>query len=361
MSLHIGEFTPAGPHRDQTRIHTRLLFLEEIQTTATEVLESLRDEVLNPYEGVIPVYSTVSAELQAHAEHLKIEAWLKKHPTLRMSPDKLASICLVVTLDGPGGMARLEAYARNMVRGIQRGNSAESFSDRDLALIRDLIILDDPTEGGPWDGLQSADRDCHAELVPLRTAIQEWSRKNNLDAEWWRNIGFQTVNAWAGYGECDLEFSWSISEEVEINQGAELALLPFDGFPRWQPANARRRDYLSRLRDWARTRIEGEVIFRCASRPCRSDLIYSVEKMGKAYCQEVERYYESHAWTRVKDKRHLVNHIKWAVAFQTQNKSYGQIAESYEKAVPPVKRAADEILELIGLPKRPSKLSTKRR
>lgn len=115
IALRIGEFTPPGSHSDQTRVSTRLLFLEEIQTTAIQVLESLRDEVFNPFRNVLPIYSGVSNEIHDHADRLKIEAWLREHPSCSISADKLASIRSVVTIDGPGGVAGLEAYARDLV------------------------------------------------------------------------------------------------------------------------------------------------------------------------------------------------------------------------------------------------------
>jgi hypothetical protein len=104
LAPRIGEFTPPGLHSDQTKISTRLLFLEEIQTAAIEVLESLRDEVFNRFRKVLPVYSSVSEELRNYAERLKIEAWLQEHPSCSVSVDKLASIRLATTIDGPAGI-----------------------------------------------------------------------------------------------------------------------------------------------------------------------------------------------------------------------------------------------------------------
>lgn len=317
MATGIGEFTPARSHSDQTKVRTRLLFLEEIQTTAVEVLESLRDEVFDPFRKVLPVYSDVSNDLHNYADRMKIAAWLTEHP----------------------------------------GCSAhcQSLSDRDLVLIRDLIILDEPKEGGLWDTLRAADENCHPELVPLRDAILEWSRKYNLDGDWWRSIAFHTVNDWAAYGECDLEFYWSMAETREIDHAAELALLPFEEFPRWEPAHQRRRTYLVKLREWARAGMTVETLYKCATAKQRSDLIYAVEEKGKAYCDRVERYYESNGWTRVKNKPSLARHIKWAVAFQTQNNSHPQIAAIYDVDVGPVWRAVHEVLHLIDLQARPHK------
>ncbi|MEK6408486.1 MAG: hypothetical protein AABN34_16280 [Acidobacteriota bacterium] len=225
-------------------------------------------------------------------------------------------------------------------------------------MIRDLIILDEPQEGALWNTLRAVDENCHTELMPLRSAIFEWSRKYNLDGDWWRNIGLHTVNAWSAYGECDLEFYWSMASSREIDNEAERALLPFDEFPRWEPANQRRRTYLDELREWARARMTVEILYKCATAKQRLDLIYSVEKVGKAYCDKVERYYESSGWTRVKNKPSLDRHIKWAVAFQTQNKSHPQIAALYDVGVGPVWRAVDEVLHLIDLQARPHKVRT---
>jgi hypothetical protein len=357
LATGIGEFTPARSHTDQTKIRTRLLFLEEIQTTAIEVLESLRDEVFDPFRKVLPVYSDVSNDLHNYADRVKIAAWLTEHPGCRVSVDRLASICLAVTIDGPGGVARLEAYARDLVYAMRQGHS-QSLSDRDLALIRDLIILDEPKEGGLWHTLRAADENCHAELVPLRTAIFEWSRKYNLDGDWWRNIALRTVNDWSASGECDLEFYWSMAETREIDHAAELALLPYDEFPRWEPANQRRRDYRNGLTVWARGRMDVEILFKCTTAKLRTDLIDLVEKKGKSYCDSVEVFYESNGWTRVKDKRSLLKHIKWTVAFQVQKLSHNRIAQSFGVGVGPVKRAVDEVLNLIELPARPPKLLT---
>jgi hypothetical protein len=184
--------------------------------------------------------------------------------------------------------------------------------------------------------------------------LQGWAASNNLATDWVFECAYDTLQAWAFTpGRDDEEMlkpQWALS-----SYGGVLPQTPppLAGMPEYTPGFTSRSSYLQEVRAVAIKAIESQPILSNSKLPQRNSFLDSILEKAEKYCAEVEAAHQQEAWVRQDELREQKEHVKWAVQFQVLEKSFSEIAETENVSVSTVSRAVNNILELIGLNRRP--------
>jgi hypothetical protein len=170
----------------------------------------------------------------------------------------------------------------------------------------------------------------------------------HLSSDWLHDISIDTLKTWSFYDRKP-DRLWF---EVPIHGGAVPATpeVP-DGLLEYEPLFDSRESYLYSLQEYARERLERDLLFRQGDMKRAAAFAKTITVPG--YCDEVERCYEAAGFLRSKpdEKRNLSRDLEWTIRFQVQGEKFTDIAgESVE--ISTVIRAVEGMLNLTGLQKR---------
>jgi hypothetical protein len=303
----------------------RYLFFEEITESAYHINASLRNDIYIPFQAVIPGYYTPRFEA---LETYSIEYFKKTHPD-------------------------------------SKWGDHEHFDT--------------------WEAYLAADADHYPELIPVRDAVINWSRENNLDADWCREVIVDTLNDWVredSRGKDDYEFDWQCSPGGRVGvHPYENKIVPLPGFPRYFPFTHRSVDhYLREVRKWMEAKIIPESVWhKLRSSWIGSDVGTTLDKyieedldriceIAKFYALSLENYYKKEGYGTVRTYPEESKHIRWAVQAQINKETtFSSIATSeglLSGGKPNVSYVRREVLKVLGeieLPPRPGLLGSGRR
>lgn len=336
-----GEFARSSHHKlAENRLAKRELFLAEIKRSAFYVMESL-------YKEVFPYFSTI----EQLDEDIISDAYDK---------------AVLEAFDKKDRSRLLAKIRRLREEGFEDG-ARELESDRVWLAEKEWKLARNKEELVSWYGLVEANKQ-HPELTKIRKAILRWSRKWNLDADWCRDLGLDTVGRWATEEDTVDVGEWGHMPGVvryysDLNSEEEKGFLLFDGQPRYLPYKQKRREYLDDLHNRLQETIRKDPLWRACHEGSYKRRITSLiqgirEDIEKRYCVRVEDYYKRHDRDRFEDERNIDKYIKWTVQAQVGNTPLSTIAESenlFNGAVPNtsyVRREVLKVLKAIELPPR---------
>lgn len=303
----------------------RYLFLEEITESAYHINVSLRKDIYLPFQTIIPGYYTKQFE---ELETFSIEYFKKTHPD-------------------------------------SKWGDHEHFDT--------------------WEAYLASDADHYPELIPVRDAVIKWSRDNNLDADWCREVIVDTLNDWVredSRGKDDYEFDWQCSPGGKVSvHPLEHEVVPLPDFPRYFPFIHRSVDhYLREVRQWMEAKIIPKSIwYELKSSWIGSDVGTMLDKyieedlgriceIAKFYALSLENYYKEKGYGTVRTYPEESKHIRWAVQAQINKETiFSSIATSeglLSGGKPNVSYVRREVLKVLGeieLPPRPGLLGSGRR
>jgi hypothetical protein len=305
----------------------RELFFEEITQSAYHVNESLRTEVYIPYQLVIPGYYTPRFE-------------------------------------------ELDELAEKHFDELQRSSNHPDYGYLDK-----------------WNAYMMADDSHYPELIPVREAVINWSRKNHLDVDWCREVAVRTLDYWVREDrktkdEDDEEqelYDWDCPGGGKANvHPLEHELVPLPDFPRYFPFIHRSLDhYLQEVKQWAKTKVIPQSLWyqlknswlgnnpytgARLDRYIKEDLT-RIRELAEVYALSLEGYYSQKGHKPVRTHPEEGKHIKWAVLAQMyEETTFSSIAESENLLnsgrpnASYVRREVLKVLEEIELPPRPELL-----
>lgn len=224
-------------------------------------------------------------------------------------------------------------------------------------------------ELAPWDapeGFETFDSflvTTEPRYASLRESLCTWAKRYNLvetDAtdRWCLRQALFTLRHWYLIPDSRTDpLTW-----VWFSAGTKPARIePPDGFPEWLITCETRTEYLERIRMEADGIIAANPLLSTI-RP--ADRLRSLEGMtapssnASKYCDELAAHYDSEGWHAVNEFSKKTEHFIWAVEVQILGCGYSQIAvaagDEGEGGIytSTVKRAVEEILDLVGLTRR---------
>jgi hypothetical protein len=205
------------------------------------------------------------------------------------------------------------------------------------------------------------------------TALLEWSRTWNLDADWCRNRAIDAMAEsldWQELGEDrpllfnvrDYDFS---PEDVEDYHRMVSPPPPPSDLPEWIVVFETRGQYLARIEEIATNSIKKGILLNIETSR-RNEAINSVIDNAKTYTNRVSVYFISQpGWRKVKEKPMISEHLGWAVQYQVLERDANVIAKAIHKQkyrgtkynpreADKITKALERLEPLLGLEFRPS-------
>lgn len=316
--MQFGEFESSSSHYfSQKRIRHRFFFFREIEESKPEVLQSLYDDVFTPFRSCFP-FDETSLE--------KIEEQLR---------GKLYNECLKRTTDQK-----------------EIGRLSMPF----ISKLHNEYY---------WTIFDAANDKYHQELIPLREAVRQWTKKQNLDADWCRALVLDSMR-WFGKAE-RLRWQLTTAGSAYIDHQLEKSFLPCPNFPAWSPFWQRKSDYLERLKETITKSIDvfysTHPLFSGLPEKIKQRTVKDIYREGEIYCNKLIALYEDKGYTQIKLSREEGRKIRWAVLAQvgTNPMMLSQIARKYRIAVHHVSEDVRACLQEINLPVRDTLFGSGRR
>ncbi len=219
-----------------------------------------------------------------------------------------------------------------------------------------------------WYGLIEANKDHFPELVPIRDVVLKWSIDYQLNADWCRHRAIETVSIWAKNNfqvtepqtelsklqGNKLDFCGNVTLWMHLHEEKTLEYLPSKDFIKWEwnPFFVKRKPYINKIREEISKRISNDPLLSLADKSHTKPLVDSILAKVKVYCDQVKKHYKSNYAIEATTKQEEEKHIKWAVLSQVKKRTFLEIAENFNTDAANVSRRVNEILTLIGLPKR---------
>ena len=321
--MRVGEFDTYKPsHRKQNVI--RYLFLEAIQTSKPQIIQSLFDNVFTPFKSQLPIFSRKVQELEDYARENLVQEWIRKNPE-------------------------------------REAELTEFFEE--IVICREF----DPRwqENLYWRIYEVANEQCHPELIPIREAIVQWSIDNNLNSNWFKSVTMWTLNGWRTEMpiEREMEWFWQMGAfKFEINKAEEMRLLPSPDFPLWQPFAKRKALYMETLEKSVREIYATHPILNFLPKGNVKACVDALKNVAKNYCARVEKYYKENGYEHYRKNplsRKQKRNIKWTVQVYVANrpeeakKKIDEIVEYEKVQEKTVKESIKAMLKTLGLPLEP--------
>lgn len=325
--MQYGEFESGDSlYFSQKIIQSRVFFLQEIEESKPEVLQSLYDEVYTPFRSCFPYDED---KLEKIEEGLRLK-WYEE--------------CLKKTTD------------QNKIRRL----SMPFFSKLQNAYY--------------WTVFEAANDKYHPELIPLREAVRRWAKKQNLDADWCRAIAldsmrwFDDANKHRWFDD-EKKLRWQItrSGKSDIDHLVERSFLPCPNFPAWSPFWQRKSDYLAKLKGRVTESIDvffsAHPHFAGLPEKVKQKIMNEIYGQGVIYCNKLFDYYQGKGYSQIKLSREEERKIKWTVLAQvgTNPLMFRQIASKYRIGANHVSEAVQECLQEMDLPPRDNLFGAGRR
>lgn len=195
-----------------------------------------------------------------------------------------------------------------------------------------------------------------SEVTAVRRGVMSWSRRWNLDNEWYRErlyneLMVQQLRA-ANRNRTPAPLSDAVLYSVFASDRSNLSIpSPPDGLRNYLPIAETRKDYLQAIEHDALEAFKKSPLKHVEASQRRAT-VESIVRNVEAYCAKVEKCYLGANYVRAKEKRNLKEHLRWAVRFQVQNQTLSEIAESDRVEVQAVRQAVYGLLNHIRLEKR---------
>ncbi len=243
---------------------------------------------------------------------------------------------------------RLAAWIENEERFSAHGGDPETKRD----LISNLWmreISECVTNRGMSDG------DAHyPELPAVYKALDTWSQRWNLIESvadrWCLRLALITLKKWT-----------SSNQLPELDVELDLPTLPPKpptnpiGLPDWNPLTTLREDYYWNVR-WliAQQFDENLVLQHLGESHRQSNIDWIVKQKVEMYCNNVKKYYRSHGWVsgQRRWRKKLPTHMTWTVYCHVLGTPYNVVAKEAGVHLSTVKRAVEDVEDLINLAKR---------
>jgi hypothetical protein len=325
--MQYGEFESSdSPYFSEKIIQSRVFFLQEIEESKPEILQSLYDEVYTPFRSCFPYDED---RLEKIEECLRLK-WYEE--------------CLKKTTD----QSKIRRLSMPFISKLHKAYY--------------------------WTIFEAANDKYHPELIPLREAVRQWSKKQNLDADWCRAIALDSMRWFDDakklrWFDDAKKLRWQItrSGRAYIEHQVEMSFLPCPNFPAWSPFWQRKSDYLERLKDKVTESVNAffstHPLFAGLPEKIKQRTMKDIYREGEIYCSKLFDYYQRKGYTQIKLSRDEERKIRWTVLAQvgTNPLMFSQIARKYRIATNHVSENVKDCLKEIDLPARDNLFGSGRR
>jgi hypothetical protein len=183
----------------------------------------------------------------------------------------------------------------------------------------------------------------------LRDCLEEFEVNENFDIDERKKIYIDELDPSLLNA---IKLEWLFQSTHKLFDEAILINPPI-GLPPWELNIQTESEYLEVVRKAAKEKIEQDELLSQGKRPVRNQFLDSIVENAKVYCEQVkEKYNSSQNWIKVEDKFNLTRNLIWAVIYQVQEKSLGDIVKLFLSNEATISRGVDESLSLLGLEKR---------
>ena len=198
-------------------------------------------------------------------------------------------------------------------------------------------------------------------LYMLRCSLLTWARIWNLEADWVFDNACWTLEMWSQFPDMRERLEWMSGGTgwMRLSDEDIKDVVPPSGLRSWTPDTEFQVSYEQYARNEIEQHINQDQFFSNVKASLKIDFIEAKMAEVISYCERVLEVYFSQKdssgrsiWKLAEKRDDFPRNLKWTIRFQILGESFSQIANEEDKAVSTIKRAIEDILDLLDLPKR---------
>jgi hypothetical protein len=198
-------------------------------------------------------------------------------------------------------------------------------------------------------------------LYMLRWSLLTWAQTWHLEADWIFETVCWTLDMWRQLPDTreTFELMFNSTSWTRLNDQDLKDVFPPTGLRAWTPDTEFRSSYERYAKNEIEAHIRQDPFFSNLKVSLKIDIIDAIMAQVNSYCERVLEIYLSQkdsdgnfVWKLAERREDFERNLKWTIKFQVLGESFSKIAQEEDKAVSTVKRAIEDALELLNLPKR---------
>jgi len=171
--------------------------------------------------------------------------------------------------------------------------------------------------------------------------LGNWSKRWHLDADWVRESGFWTLDAWSRTEERQRLLDKGDERRLYDLGGDAEALPPPEGFPSYFHIVMTEPDYLSVVRQTLREKTQAEPLLKYVDET-------AILEIAAKYCRDSKRKLKKPSAKREQIKE-LKRDIDWAVRYQVEEEEFRNIAKDDVASQDQIEKSVERMLRDLGL------------
>jgi hypothetical protein len=198
-------------------------------------------------------------------------------------------------------------------------------------------------------------------LYMLRWSLLTWAQTWNLEVDWMLSNACWTLDMWRQIPETRETLDWMPGSTgwMRLTDNDLKDIAPPFNLRTWTPDTEFRLSYERYAKDEIEKQINQSPFFSNLKGSLKREVIDADMAEVVSYCDGVLGVYFSQKdsrgkpkWKFAEERYDFPRNLKWTVRFQILEESFSQIAREEEKEVSTIKRAIEDTLDLLDLPKR---------
>jgi hypothetical protein len=198
-------------------------------------------------------------------------------------------------------------------------------------------------------------------LYMLRWSLLTWARTWNLEADWFLDNACWTLDMWRQLPDGREPLYWMFSSTgwMRLSDVEFEDITPPFGLRAWTPDTEFRVHYERYAKEEIEEHINKDPYLSNLKASLKIDIVDADMAEVASYCDKVLEVYLSKedsmgkpTWKLAEKRDDLPRNLRWTIRFQVLGESFSKIALEENKAVSTIKRAVEDALELLDLPKR---------